>query len=199
VKNQSKRASSLPEIWGSKELSFVAIKKEYGLVVQKTSLLIEIAEMSELVGAELNEIQLQYLLSYILKNYWYFRISDLTIVVDKMLKEKVYHKPSIQSFITAIDAYDLERSEYAAMHNEELKAQTEKDSAEYIAKFKENYIDMVIDSMKEPVDQKKIDAENRARNNEKIKELRKQFPETLTTPEEIEKENELFVKKLGLK
>lgn len=175
--------------------------REYGLPVMKEALLDEVSSMCELLGAEMNETQLTYLLDFVAEKYKYFTISDLTIITRKMVAEKVYHKPSMQSFICAFEAHDLERDEHASIEQQKKQFKDEKETDEGIKAWRKNYSALYVKAQKKKRPEKQIrkekDVEARQLNKERIEEMKKLYPDDMiTSQEEIEKINQKFLDKL---
>ncbi len=203
IQQQSNRVTSLVKLWESDEQSFSIMKREYGEPILRVALLKELSDISSLLGAELNKTQFNYLLDQLTTKYHYFTISDLTIIRYRMTYDKVFHKPSVQSFMTNFKDHDLERDEYAAMNQKkkqhEAKEETEKD----IARFNENYKKMRRNAQKPKRSkseiQKSKDKNLKRKREKQIKKMRDKYPdEMLSSKRELDKIDSDFIKKNNL-
>ena len=117
--------TTLQGIIESNEPSIAKIKKEHGKEVARTVIVKKVQEIVEILGAELNPSQLKYLCQFIEGEYWSFRISDFNIVMNRILKSKLYRK-DLAAIIEGIENYSIERAEeiirYRVKENEKYKA-----------------------------------------------------------------------------
>lgn len=110
----------MPELWNSKEPSFALIRKQQGTAVVKTMLYAELFKLKELIKADMDEVHIDYLADYLLSTYYYFSISDLTIITSRLLKNHPYGKPILQNIIFEIDKYSQDRDMFAQEFNRKL-------------------------------------------------------------------------------
>jgi hypothetical protein len=171
----------MAKLWQSEEQSFSVMKREYGEPILMVALLKELSDMAAMVGAELNKVQFNFIINEITTKYHYFTISDLTIIGNRIAYEKVYHKPSIQTFLVALKEYDLERDEYAALNQKKQQSEAEEETKEDIERFQENYKKMYRNANKPRRSnaeiQKSKDKQLQRKRDKFIKKLREQYPD----------------------
>lgn len=120
----------------------------------------------------LSETQIDYLIEYILKNYWSYTLSDLSLFTEYLLGQKISWNPKLQDVIKGLVSYSSERDEYAVSirrkESGELKKQPiENDKIVKIyAEMKKNKI----------VPQNEKDKQNQQDYEDKLKEFKKMYP-----------------------
>lgn len=171
--NNSARAITLKDAWETNELTFNAMKREADENFAKAILLTEIGKMVLLLKADMQEAQIEYLADYILHYYPSYTISDLTTLTARLVEEKSYGKPILQTMIYELDQYSISRQEFAV-------AERMKENSEYKQKhlkpdkFNEMYSKLKLKAQNNPPkSQKEKDAEAIDRNNQKIEEMKK--------------------------
>jgi len=167
---------NLRDILIGNESSLMKLKTDYGISNTKILILWKITEISELIGAEFTEIQMEFLVDNILQNYWGYTLSDFNIILNMLVNRKSFEKPTVRTIISTIDEYSYIRNETSvaihAQKNSEYKA-------EYITtgRMQEIYDAMKREAKKpqETLLEKRTD--NLKTNREKIEELKKQYPD----------------------
>ncbi len=159
---------------GNPEPSIAKLKKELGEGIAKVLLLEKIAYLTEIIGTEINQIQVNYIIDYIFDNYWGYKLSDFNIITKMLASRKSYGKPTIQSILSTIDEYSYLREEASVKY--QIKKSNERKyelaAEEKILAFYEK----LKSEAKKPIkSQKEIDKENKRKNEEKIKELKKLY------------------------
>ena len=136
-------------------------------------LTIEITKMAQILKADMQEVQIDYMANYILQHYSSYTISDLTCLTDRLVKNNPYGKPILQNLIYELNLYSVEKQEYAvyqrSRENSKHKAdiKEENDFTKMYAKMKQ--------TSKEPViTQKQKDADAVKVNNEKIEQMKQE-------------------------
>jgi hypothetical protein len=186
VKLQIQKPKTFVEVWKSDELSISKIGSTYDNEIKETSVLIQLAELVEISGADLSKTQVNFLVDEIIEKYFYFRLSEFRLVAKVMVNEKAYGKPSIQDILQAFKEYDEERSNIAVNQNELMKKDS--DGLEDIETFRAKYIDRVLKSMEQP----------EIKPKQVIKPVQPPLKQTgsLTTQAEIDKMNQEFLDNL---
>ncbi len=173
----SVRAKTLAEVWNSQEPTFNAVRNELGASNLKKLLLIEVGKMVLLLKADMQEQQIEYFVSYIIRWYPSYTISDITSLTDVLVKVKPYGKPTLQNLIYELDQYSIEKQEYAVEYR--IK-ENSKHKAEHLKedKFTKMYARLKEEAKVPKKTQKQKDEDARRINEEKIEQLQKQYPKT---------------------
>lgn len=129
----------------------------------------EILKMAELISAELSKEQLSFIVNYILENYWYFTISDITALTVQVMRERPYGKPLLQNIIVAIDSWDVQRQNYAI--DQRIKESSKLKADTITNKELEILYEKLKKEVKETPTQKEKDMANTISNQEKTIEL----------------------------
>ncbi len=131
--------------------------------------------MVQILKADMQDVHIDYMISYILKHYYSYTISDITCLTDRLVKNNPYGKPILQNLIHELDQYSIEKQEHAVYERQKENSLNKGDSM-YNTRFHEMYKKMR-EKAKEPVKtQKQKDADAVKRNQEKIDELNKLYP-----------------------
>ena len=109
------------------EPSLVKIKANYNSKVSRAILLIGIKMMSEVIGSDLNERQLEFLAEFIEKEYYGYKISDLNVIAERINTRKSFEKVDIRTICSAITDYSYERDETAVMYQAQKNSKFKKD------------------------------------------------------------------------
>jgi len=99
------------ELIHSNDITLRAIEKSYNKILVKAIVVNEVDKLKSLVGAELNNVQIDYLINIIISDYSHYSLPDFDMVAKIMINTKVYHKPSLQSFILALQEHEAMRTE----------------------------------------------------------------------------------------
>ena len=135
----STRAVTLSEVWQSQEPSFMRMKIDKGIVYVKQVLLEEIGKMVAILKADMQDIQIKYMIDYILKHYYSYTVSDITCITDRLVKNNPYGKPILQNLIHELDQYSIEKQEFAVEYRVKEKNEI-KDYDDEITKSKKKPI-----------------------------------------------------------
>lgn len=174
----SKRAICLKDVWDSDEISFKKMEVDHGAGICKTLLLAEITKTVHLLKADMQDVQIDYMVNYIMKHYYSYTISDITCLTDRLVKNNPYGKPILQNLIAELDQYSIEKQEWAVYQRQKENSnhKAEQIENEKILKTYEN----MKRKAKEPVkSQKQKDAEAKAELAKKIEELQRLYPKTI--------------------
>jgi len=187
VKTEIGKCKSIEAIIAGREPSFTKIRVSYGELSLKTLMGEYLIRLSMITGAELNGEQMIYLTDWIMTYYFSYTFSDFNQVIDILVSNKTYGKPTIQSITQAFIEYDNRRASMC----ESLRI---KESQKF--KYKANMAD---DDQMKAIYQKMIEKSKvekpdaRKQNNERIEKLIEKFdlPEHLKNykPKYYEDEN----------
>jgi len=168
----STRAVTLSEVWHSQEPSFMRMKIDKSIVYVKQVLLEEIGKMVAILKADMQDIQIKYMIDYILKHYYSYTVSDITCITDRLVKNNPYGKPILQNLIHELDQYSIEKQEFAVEYRVKEKNEIKDYDDEITKSIKKTYISLR--NKKEEISQKEKDADAIVRNNEKIEQMKRE-------------------------
>ena len=104
--------TTLTEILSDKkEKSIAALRKEHGAPLTRALIFKHVDEMIELLGAELSPTQVIYFCNFLEKEYWGYKLSDLNILTNRILRSKIYGKITLQVIMYFMELYSTERNE----------------------------------------------------------------------------------------
>ena len=136
-------------------------------------LTIEVTKMAQILKADMQEVQIDYMTNYILQHYSSYTISDLTCLTDRLVKNNPYGKPILQNLIHELDLYSVEKQEYAveqrAKENSIYKADIKEENA-----FTKMYAKMKHKSKEPIISQKQKDAAAVKANADKIEQMKQE-------------------------
>ena len=169
--------TTLTEILSDKkEKSIAALRKEHGAPLTRALIFKQVDEMIELLGAELSPTQVIYFCNFLEKEYWGYKLSDLNILTNRILRSKIYGKITLQVIMYFMELYSTERNEACSVK----VAQEHSEHKGYL--ITTEAMQKIYKTMKEEVKKpKKPESERRAENlkanQEKIEELKKEYPD----------------------
>lgn len=176
IRYTSPRHTSLEKWYDSKEQSFALIRKNIGEDTFKGLMLIEVNEMVKVLRADMDALHVREYIDYIANNYYYFNLSDLTMVRKRLLNTKTFPKPILQDFIIATNEYDTERTRFVESQRTKENSIHKSDELPTTAQVLQTYEAMKKDAVKPQQTQKERDVENLDAHNEKLKELHRLYP-----------------------
>lgn len=172
------RATTMVQVWDSKEPTFNAIRRELGSKNLKGLLIIEVGMLVVMIKADMDAMQIEHFADYIITHYPSYTISDLTCFKNFFLASKSgksWGKPTLQNLINELNSYSSDRDEYAV--GQRQKEHLESD--EILRQNKQilgTYAKMKAKANEPVVTQKEKDAKNRIANDKRIEELKKIYP-----------------------
>ncbi len=172
----SPRFTSLEKWYDSKEQTFAGIKATSGDDVFKGLMLIEINEMVKVLRADMDALHVREYINYLIDNFYYFNLSDLTMVRKRLLNTKTFPKPILQDFIIATNEYDTERSRFVEVQRQKENSHFKEQNSLTRADVLKTYEAMKKEAIKPKQSQKERDVENLNAHNEKLKELNRLYP-----------------------
>ena len=148
------------------------MKIDKGIVYVKQVLLEEIGKMVAILKADMQDIQIKYMIDYILKHYYSYTVSDITCITDRLVKNNPYGKPILQNLIHELDQYSIEKQEFAVEYRVKEKNEIKDYDDEITKSIKKTYLSLR--NKKEEISQKEKDADAIVRNNEKIEQMKRE-------------------------
>jgi hypothetical protein len=148
------------------------MKIDKSIVYVKQVLLEEIGKMVAILKADMQDIQIKYMIDYILKHYYSYTVSDITCITDRLVKNNPYGKPILQNLIHELDQYSIEKQEFAVEYRVKEKNEIKDYDDEITKSIKKTYISLR--NKKEEISQKEKDADAIVRNNEKIEQMKRE-------------------------
>jgi hypothetical protein len=148
------------------------MKIDKSIVYVKQVLLEEIGKMVAILKADMQDIQIKYMIDYILKHYYSYTVSDITCITDRLVKNNPYGKPILQNLIHELDQYSIEKQEFAVEYRVKEKNEIKDYDDEITKSIKKTYLSLR--NKKEEISQKEKDADAIARNNEKIEQMKRE-------------------------
>lgn len=161
----------------NKEPSLAKIRREVSKDVAELYLNESLMKMLNVTGITLSDEQLDYLVEYIFRHYYWLTISDFNVVTDLLFGKKLYGAGKVQDVVDTIVDYErivrTEASEQyqiekASQHKEKIILENEQIQAFY---------ERVRAEAREPkISQIEIDNQRKAENEAKIDELKRLYP-----------------------
>lgn len=170
-------------IYCDTEPSFALLRRDHGKTDVRLMLLAKMQLMLKRVGGALNDEQVEYLIDDILlKEFWYYNISDLNLIERRIASLKIYGKVKIQDIVSVLEAYDVERTKMA-MHRKDVedKDTEAKNTASIPPEVKERLHAMLdrkiikgkVDKINNPPP---LSDEAIKANADRLRKIKKQFP-----------------------
>ena len=150
------------------------INKDDPIIARKI-VTIEIIKLNNLLNAELNDAQIQQIVNNIINDFWHFKIADFSLIAKRLSYVKPFGKPQIGNIMSEIVQYNIERMDEGERGGE-VRVKEDDAEREKINNNIHRTYEAIITKAKEPVKtQKQKDAENKAKNEERIKEIKKLY------------------------
>ena len=153
------------------------MEAESNMGVCKTILVSEISKMVQLLKADLQEPQIDYMVNYIIKHYYSYTISDITTLTDRLVKNNPYGKPILQNLIYELVQYSVDKQEFAVLERVKENSQ-HKLIISKPDKFNKMYSRLKKEAKEPVISQKEKDQIAIKENEKKIDQLVKMYPKT---------------------
>lgn len=171
---KSANANTFLDVFSSKEDSIAKINSDDPIVARKI-VTIEIIKLNNLLNAELNDVQIEKIVNNIIVDFWHLKIADFNLIATRLSYVKQYGKPQIGDIMSEIVQYNIERMERGETIGDIKVKQDEAEIKSINDNIRKTY-DAIRSRPPEPT-QKEKDAEKRAINEEKFKEIERLFPD----------------------
>lgn len=176
IRLESPRFTSLEKWYNSKEQSFATIKNNFGDDVFKGTMLIEVNDMVKILKADMDALHVREYIDYLVDNFYYFSLSDLSMVKKRLLSTKTFPKPILQDFIIATNEYDNERTRFVENQRQKENSRFKDENALTHTQVLKTYKSLTEAAKIPKLSQKQKDVVAQEKHQAKLKELELMYP-----------------------